>query len=974
MDTKRNGKKVLSIFLAASMTIGLAACGGETQKANENLTGTEVADIPQENNAGEVKYTLTEENGNQELTMNQQPESSYWFPAQLLEWNASEDEDLIYNVSSVPLAKRVDIADLETVNATQNKDTRVMAISIMNSSTSGNAPHGLNKVEANTFSYWQYVDILVYWGGSSGEGIIVPPSPDVVDAGHKNGVPVLGTVFMPQTAHGGKMEWLEELLAKNEDGSYPVADKLIEVAQIYGFDGWFMNQETEGTEEEPLTADHAARMQEFIQYYKKQAPELELVYYDSMTVDGEMDWQNALTEKNVSFLKDEEGNPVADDMFLNFWWTMEELSEDQLESLSAERKDYYEKSLAALTETPLLKVSEEFANEKGIDPYRLYAGIDVQADGYNTDINWKWLENEAGGTRTSIGIYCPSWAYESSGGIMQDFWKKENNMWVNTKGDPSAEIEYSDDRQWRGISNYVVERTAVTGFPFITNFSTGNGYSFFKNGEQISSLDWNNRSISDVLPTYRYIIKSEEGNSLTADFDVAEAYYGGTSIILRGSMAAGKQSDIKLYSSELSVTEPIVFTTTAKAKDTSINMDAVLTTDDGSEIVLKGDQPVGETWTTVTYDTSELVGKTIKTISYRLSAQEDVEGLQFRFGNITMTNNAEPETSVVSNVEVLGKEFDEDAMYAGVRLAWESDVPAEYYEVYRINQDQTKSLLGVSNNTSFYINTLPRTDETNNSTFEVVPVNNMLAEGTSAQVSMEWPDNSIPKAAFTADATLVAPGQTVTFTSLCSQNTEKVSWTLPGSDAETAEGETVTAVYAEEGVYSVTVKAENTSGEAEVTQEAYIIVTENAAEGLTLLSGGAGTEADAYVNDNEAPQFAVDGDVTKKWCATGSAPHEITLDLGEVRAVSAVDVYHAQAGGEGADMNTKSYAIMVSEDGTSFTEVRSVTRNTEGTTHDTFAPVNARFVKFVVNKPTQGSDSAARIYEIEVYGLETTLE
>ena len=158
------------------------------------------------------------------------------------------------------------------------------------------------------------------------------------------------------------------------------------------------------------------------------------------------------------------------------------------------------------------------------------------------------------------------------------------------------------------------------------------------------------------------------------------------------------------------------------------------------------------------------------------------------------------------------------------------------------------------------------------------------------------------------------------------------------------------------------------------SQEAYIIVTENAAGGLTLLSGGAATEADTFVNENEAPEFAVDGDVTKKWCATGSAPHEITLDLGEVRAVCAVDVYHAEPGGEGADMNTKSYAIMVSEDGTSFTEVRSVTRNTAGTTHDTFAPVNARFVKFVVNKPTQGSDSAARIYEIEVYGLENPLE
>ena len=107
---------------------------------------------------------------------------------------------------------------------------------------------------------------------------------------------------------------------------------------------------------------------------------------------------------------------------------------------------------------------------------------------------------------------------------------------------------------------------------------------------------------------------------------------------------------------------------------------------------------------------------------------------------------------------------------------------------------------------------------------------------------------------------------------------------------------------------------------------------------------------------------------------SGSAPHEITLDLGSVKAVSAVDVYHAEAGGESADMNTKSYAICVSEDGVAFEEVWSVTRNTAGTTHDTFAPVNAQYVKLIVNKPTQGSDSAARIYEVEVYGLEEAME
>ena len=98
----------------------------------------------------------------------------------------------------------------------------------------------------------------------------------------------------------------------------PVADKLIQVAETYGFDGWFINQETEGAEERTLTRDDTVKMQEFIKYFKKQAPEMRLVYYDSMTSEGKMDWQNALTDKNTMFMTDEEGNAVADEMFLNF--------------------------------------------------------------------------------------------------------------------------------------------------------------------------------------------------------------------------------------------------------------------------------------------------------------------------------------------------------------------------------------------------------------------------------------------------------------------------------------------------------------------------------------------------------------------------------------------------------------------------------------------------------------------------------
>lgn len=957
-------KKWISILLAAAMTLGMTGCGGSGEKepavettaveeeGQESAQAQETeAEEEEQENAQAAQYSVTEENDNKELTMNRQPESSYWFPAGLLEWKAEEDEDLRFNVSSVPLAKRADLAELETVNSTQNKDTKVMAISIMNGSTSGNSPHGLNKMNANTFSYWQYVDLLVYWGGSSGEGLIVAPSADVVDAGHRNGVKVIGTIFMPQAAHGGKMQWLEDLLTRKEDGSYPVADKLIEVADVYGFDGWFMNQETEGTDEEPLTADHAARMQEFLSYYKEKAPELELIYYDSMTVDGKMDWQNALTEKNAAYLMNEDGEAVADEMFLNFWWTTEKLAGEEL-----------------------LKASAGLAKEKGIDPYDLYAGVDIQSNGYDTPIRWDLFENPEGGTYTSLGLYCPSWAYFSAGTV-QDFWKQENKLWVNSKGDPSYEADVSgDDTQWRGVSTYVVERTAVTELPFVTNFCMGNGYGFYKNGQLISMLDWNNRSVSDILPTYRYIIENGGGNTLAADLDVGDAYYGGNSLILRGDMKKDTESVIKLYSADLDAQEQMIFTTAAKVRGSEVALDAVLALDDGSEVILEGDKKVGEEWTVVSYDAASLAGKTIKAISYRIKAGEDANGLQLRLGNITMARPESFERASVSNVQVLDSEFDEDGMYAGVRLAWESDVDSEYYEIYRMNQDGTKSFLGVSNTDSFYINTLPRTDETNKSEFEVVPVNGLLEEGSGSTVVMDWPDNSIPKAAFTADVTLAAPGQTITFTSLCSQNTQKVTWTLTGSDTESAQGDTVSVTYPEAGIYGVSIKAENESGSGEASHESYIVITDSAAQGLVLLSQGAATEADTYVNDNEAPQFAVDGDISKKWCATGGAPHEITIDLGEVKAVSAVDISHAEAGGESADMNTKSYAIYVSEDGGAFEEVRSVTRNTAGTTHDTFAPVNARFVKLVVNKPTQGSDSAARIYEIEVYGLEAAME
>ena len=93
----------------------------------------------------------------------------------------------------------------------------------------------------------------------------------------------------------------------------------------------------------------------------------------------------------------------------------------------------------------------------------------------------------------------------------------------------------------------------------MTNFNTGSGYSFFRRGEQISKMDWNNRSVGDILPTYRWIIDNEGENSLKADFDVSTAWYGGTSLKLHGNMDKDSISSVTLYSADLPVEKDTVF-------------------------------------------------------------------------------------------------------------------------------------------------------------------------------------------------------------------------------------------------------------------------------------------------------------------------------------------------------------------------------------------------------------------------------
>ncbi|GIG67693.1 GH92 family glycosyl hydrolase [Phytomonospora endophytica] len=129
--------------------------------------------------------------------------------------------------------------------------------------------------------------------------------------------------------------------------------------------------------------------------------------------------------------------------------------------------------------------------------------------------------------------------------------------------------------------------------------------------------------------------------------------------------------------------------------------------------------------------------------------------------------------------------------------------------------------------------------------------------------------------------------------------------------------------------------------------------------------------ADSSCNADEGPAKAVNGSVTggntDKWCS-GGTNRWLQVDLQQSRAIRSFTVRHAGAGGENASWNTRDYDLQVSADGVNWTTITQVRGNTAAVgEHPLGTVTTARYVRLNVITPTQNTDTAARIYELEVY-------
>ena len=683
----------------------------ETPKAEETPATTEnkpeekatVADVPKKEEKSlrpkEIKFDTWED---------------------LLKWEPGAREDDAINRSSVALAKRY---RGHVVNEKANKDAKVEALANTNSKAKDHASVGGEEFKAYAFDYWQYLNSMVFW-----EGLV--PTPDVIDAGHRNGVPVLGTLFFNWSNSIADQEKFAAALQQDEDGTFPIARKLVDLAKYYGFDGYFINQETTGDIVTPL----GKKMRDFMLYTKEYAAQVnhpvKYSWYDAMTYEYGRYHEDGLGEYNYPFMEKEGDKVPADHFFANFNWTKE-------------KNDY----------------SVTMAKWLGRSQYDVFAGLELQQGGsYKTKVKWDALLDENGKLRLSLGLFAPD-TITSLGKTGEDYHKNENIFFTGYQGDPTG--QKPEDKDWYGIANLVADRTPAVGRSFTTSFNTGHGKKWFVDGKVSKDSEWNYRSVSGILPTWRWW-QTSSAAKLQADYDFEDAYNGGNSLKFAGDLAENTNQDVRLYSTKLEVTDKTKLRVAHKGgKGSKVYVEFATQKNYtyGGENARK-ELTLSDNWTKDEFDLSALVGQTIYGIKLTFENTAALKDYQFNLGELTVTDNQEaPQAPTALKV---AKQSLKNAQEAEAIVQFTGNKDADFYEVYEKDGDAWRLLTG-SSATTIYLPKVSRSASATGTSQElkVVAVGKNGLRSEAATTNFEWgmtvQDTSLPRPL----AENIVPGATV---------------------------------------------------------------------------------------------------------------------------------------------------------------------------------------------------------------------
>ncbi len=603
-----------------------------------------------------------------------------------------------------------------------------------------------NEFSQYLFNFWQYTDYYGSWHGMPTEevpeemyedergvndawkyrkfefGLINMPNPGYTNAAHKNGVLSIGCIFLPRT--GLKHT---KLLTQDEDGSFPYAEKLIEMCEYYGFDGFFINQE------ESIPSTDIPLYKAFMKQMRDAG--LYIQWYDSVVdPSGSVSYQNEFNSANAPFVYDQETDTqYSDSIFLNYWWNRG-----------------YNK----------LETSASYAESLGLDPLEVvFAGIEAGGDRWGQQYDLRLNIGEDGQPMNSIASLGSEFVHD---GLDEDLdngtndnvamrrekdefqwmtFERERRWWSGPFQDPSQASYTADrstypqneaigvgtreDQTFDGVAAYITERSVINGDTFVTNFNTGHGLEYAINGEISNEDEWSNINIQDILPTWQWWFETDGtklnadfdygdeykrnydngkedvlGNEGSFDFDLVGAYNGGSSLVVYGQVDA--ENFLHLYKTDLDVTDATkVDVTFKKTSQDNVGMKLGVIFEDNTNQVVKLDiansAETSDGWVTSTVDLSGYAGKQVA--AFGLVFDGEAEDYQVNIGRIAYTSGESQKPTTPTGFTI-DKAYDTNEMVVSWDMASYDDV--KQYNLYAVT-DGKEIYLGGTYDQIYYI-------------------------------------------------------------------------------------------------------------------------------------------------------------------------------------------------------------------------------------------------------------------------------
>ncbi|MFD6525481.1 hypothetical protein [Isoptericola sp. NPDC060185] len=574
-----------------------------------------------------------------------QPYQHGYNPDGLLDWDPRTDSGAELLRARVPLQERADTDPSTQRDPSLPADTQMLALSGDYGNASFESHPYTNEFSQHLFSFWQYTDVYAAWHGMPTEGVpedlydpsaiwtqrwfefgaVNLPNPGYTNAAHRNGVRSLGCIFFSDNDRGSQT--YSELLVRDANGDFPAAGKLADIAEYFGFDGWFINQE-----QSKVAAEDVDDYQDFLAALRAEG--LYVQWYDSVdAANGDKLYENEFTPRNSPFVRDAEKGDLADSIFLNYWWNPAKLT-----------------------------ASAQHARSLGLDPRQtVFAG--VEAGMYQFDQPYD-LQDNLGADGTPMNAIATlgadfvhsDFADKTDDAAQSQVFDRERRWWT---GSPTGtDATRPADGEWQGISSYVAERTAVTGRTFATTFNTGHGLGYWHEGELSSDAEWGNIGVQDLPVTWQWWVEAKDGaDPLQVDYDYGPdyvaadrfgyehlgAYEGGSSLAVSGDLASDNL--LRLFKSDLEVSPgtdvELTYAKPSADDGSQLTLALVLASDPDRviEVPVKRSGAQTDGWRTVHVDLSRFAGETITTFGLGFRAGDGpVADYQVNVGKIAVTD------------------------------------------------------------------------------------------------------------------------------------------------------------------------------------------------------------------------------------------------------------------------------------------------------------------------------------------------